>query len=42
MKSTATQRVVTSNNYTQMLIQAQEQKNLVQRLVNLKPTVDNR
>lgn len=29
-------------NYTQMLMQAQEQRHLAQRLINLKPTIDNK
>ena len=31
-----------TSNYTSMLIQAQESKHLVQRLINLKPSIDNR
>lgn len=30
------------SSYSYMLIKAQEQKNLASRLINLKPTVDNK
>lgn len=29
-------------SYAQMLLQAQEQKTLAQRLINIKPSVDNK
>jgi hypothetical protein len=31
-----------ANNYAQMLIQAQEQKHLANKLLKIKPSVDNR
>jgi len=42
MRTAMRHKTPQKTNFTYMLMQAQEQKHLAERLINLRPTVDNK